>query len=104
MKTADFVMDYESVTILAKEITQAQADFENLLVNLDSLVETMSGRWKGKAQVEFATAYSDLKPKLEIVSTVLENYATALSAAVSNEASLEEAGVNTYSNMGIPSF
>lgn len=104
MNTADLIMNYNSITSLAKEITQAQEEFSDLLVNLDSLVETMNGKWKGKAQVEFATAYNNLKPKLEIISGVLVNYANALSAAATNEANLEDVQKNMLSNAGIPSF
>ena len=101
---ADLVMNYDSLLGLSNEIAQAQGNFERLLADLDSVVNTMDGKWKGKAQVEFATAYNNLKPKLTGIGTVLGNYSSALSTAAANEEALEKSHVHSFSNVGIPSF
>jgi WXG100 family type VII secretion target len=104
MNMADLIMEYDSISSFAKEILQTQVEFSRILADLDTMVGTTNDKWRGKAQVEFATAYSNLRPKLETISNVLKNYADAMSVAVANEKSLESAQGKRLSNMGIPSL
>ena len=104
MFMADLVMNYQSIYDLKREVSTMEEEFSELLTNLDALVGNINGKWRGKAQVEFATAYSELQPKLETMYKVLHNYATALSSIASNQNELEQTHATMFSNVGIPSF
>ena len=102
---ADLIMDYNSISSLAQEISNTQMEFDQLLTNLEAMVSSTNSIWHGNAQVEFATTYSNLKPKLETISSVLKNYAEAISATVANEQNLESAHAKSLStNVVIPTF
>lgn len=88
-KQNDFAMDYSALAELAKQVSNMQTDFTYLLKSLDDLVASLDGQWQGKAQVEFAVAYSKLKPELDTISEVLQNYATEINNAVVNEQDME---------------
>ena len=90
MSTADiFSMDYSAMDNLAKEVTTMNKEFQDMITNLATLVDSLDGQWQGKAQVEFAVAYSKLKPELDTISEVLQNYATEINNAVVNEQDME---------------
>ena len=99
----DFAMDYEALYELAKQIHQMETDFAEMRKNLDTLVSSLDDQWQGKAQVEFATAYGKLQPKLNTISETLYNYATAISKAASGEQDLESFHTTLF-NPIYPSF
>jgi WXG100 family type VII secretion target len=88
-KQNDFAMDYDALSELAKQVGDMQTEFDQMLKSFDELVVSVDGQWQGKAQVEFAVAYSKLRPKLDAISTVLQNYATEINNAATNEQALE---------------
>lgn len=105
MSTADIVsMDYSAMGNLAKEVTSMNQDFQEMINNLASLVESLDGQWQGKAQVEFAVAYSKLKPKLDTVSEVLQNYATEINNAAAAEQDVESFNKTLFNPINNPSF
>lgn len=107
MSTANidnFSMDYSAMGNLAKEVTAMNKDFQDMITNLATLVESMDGQWQGKAQVEFAAAYSKLKPKLDTISEVLQNYATEINNAASSEQDVESLNKILFNPIIHPSF
>ena len=105
MSTADiFSMDYSAMGNLAKEVTTMNKDFRDMITNLATLVDSLDGQWQGKAQVEFATAYSKLKPKLDTISEVLQNYATEINNAATSEQDLESSNKTLFNPISYPSF
>ena len=99
MSTANidqFSMDYSAMGNLAKEVTVMNKEFQDMITNLATLVESLDGQWQGKAQVEFAAAYSKLKPKLDTISEVLQDYATEINNAVISEQDLESSNKTLY--------
>lgn len=105
MSTADIVsMDYSAMGNLAKEVTSMNQDFQEMINNLASLVESLDGQWQGKAQVEFAVAYSKLKPKLDTVSEVLQNYAIEINNAAAAEQDVEAFNKTLFNPINNPSF
>ena len=57
MSTANidnFSMDYSAMGNLAKEVKAMNKDFQDMITNLATLVDSLDGQWQGKAQVEFA--------------------------------------------------
>ena len=103
-KQNEFAMDYDPMLELAKQVGDMQTDFAEMLSSLDSLMESVDGQWEGKAQVEFAVAYSKLRPKLKTISEVLANYATAINGAVTNEQDLESFNKTLYNPISSPTF
>jgi len=92
MSTANidkFSMDYSAMGNLAKEVTAMNKEFQDMITNLATLVESLDGQWQGKAQVEFAAASSNINPKLETISNVLQSYATEINNAATGEQDLE---------------
>ena len=81
----DFSMGYGPMLSFADEIARTQEDFAQVCSSLDELVGSLEGKWTGKAQVEFAAAYRELKPKLVTIGSVLEAYATAIKQAAEAE-------------------
>ncbi len=105
MSTTDITsMDYSAMSELAKEVRTMNDDFQEMIKNLDSLVESLDGQWQGKAQVEFATAYSKLKPKLQTISETLQNYATEIENATSNEKDLEDFNKKLFNPITYPTI
>ena len=105
MSTADiFSMDYSAMGNLAKEVTTMNKDFRDMITNLATLVDSLDGQWQGKAQVEFATAYSKLKPKLDTISEVLQNYATEINNAACSEQDVESLNKTLFNPVSYPSF
>lgn len=105
MSTADiFSMDYSAMGELAKAVTAMNQDFQEMITDLDTLVESLDGQWQGKAQVEFAAAYSKLKPKLDTISEVLQNYATEINNATASEQDLESSNKALFKPVSYPSF
>lgn len=105
MSTAEvFSMDYSAMGELAKEVTVMNKDFQEMITNLTSLVESLDGQWQGKAQVEFAAAYSKLKPKLDTISEVLQNYATEINNAANSEQDVESFNKTLFNPVSYPSF
>lgn len=96
MKTADISMDYGSMEALASQIETMQEDFETMCTNLDSLIEDLKGQWQGKAQIEFAAAYSKLKPKLKTINEVLSQYSVEILNAVGMESETEDNSANMF--------
>ena len=90
-------MDYSAMGNLAKEVTAMNKDFQDMITNLATLVDSLDGQWQGKAQVEFAAAYSKLKPKLDTISDMLQNYATEINNASANEQELEAVSKTLFS-------
>ena len=103
-KQNDFAMDYEAMAELAKQVDVMQTDFVQMLDSLDDLVESVDGQWQGKAQVEFATAYSKLRPKLETIGEVLQNYATEINNAASSEQDVESLNKTLFNPVSYPTF
>lgn len=105
MSTADiFSMDYSAMGNLAKEVTAMNKEFQDMITNLATLVESLDGQWQGKAQVEFAAAYSKLKPKLETISEVLQNYTTEINNAATSEQDVESLNKTLFNPVSYPSF
>lgn len=107
MSTANidqFSMDYSAMGNLAKEVTVMNKEFQDMITNLATLVESLDGQWQGKAQVEFAAAYSKLKPKLDTISEVLQNYATEINNAASSEQDVESLNKTLFNPVSYPSF
>ena len=107
MSTANidqFSMDYSAMGNLAKEVTVMNKEFQDMITNLATLVESLDGQWQGKAQVEFAAAYSKLKPKLETISEVLQNYATEINNAATSEQDVESLNKTLFNPVSYPSF
>lgn len=105
MSTADiFSMDYSAMGNLAKEVTTMNEDFQTMIAGLATLVESLEGQWQGKAQVEFAAAYSKLKPKLDTISEVLQNYATEINNAATSEQDVESLNKSLFNPVSYPSF
>lgn len=107
MSTANidnFSMDYSAMGNLAKEVTVMNKEFQDMISDLATLVESLDGQWKGKAQVEFAAAYSKLKPKLDTISEVLQNYATEINNAATGEQDVESLNKTLFNPVSYPSF
>jgi len=107
MSTANidqFSMDYSAMGNLAKEVTVMNKEFQDMITNLATLVESLDGQWQGKAQVEFAAAYSKLKPKLDTISEVLQNYATEINNAATSEQDVESLNKTLFNPVSYPSF
>ena len=107
MSTANidkFSMDYSAMGNLAKEVTAMNKDFQDMIEGLATLVESLDGQWQGKAQVEFAAAYSKLKPKLDTISEVLQNYATEINNAASSEQDVESLNKTLFNPVSYPTF
>ena len=107
MSTANidkFSMDYSAMGNLAKEVTAMNKDFQDMITNLATLVDSLDGQWQGKAQVEFAAAYSKLKPKLDTISEVLQNYATEINNAASSEQDVESLNKTLFNPVRYPLF
>ena len=107
MSTANidnFSMDYSAMGNLAKEVTAMNKDFQDMITNLATLVDSLDGQWQGKAQVEFAAAYSKLKPKLDTISEVLQNYATEINNAATSEQDVESLNKTLFNPVSYPSF
>jgi len=54
--------------------------------------------------VEFAAAYSKLKPKLDTISEVLQNYATEINNAANSEQDVESLNKTLFNPVSYPSF
>ena len=107
MSTANidnFSMDYSAMGNLAKEVTAMNKDFQDMITNLATLVDSLDGQWQGNAQVEFAVAYSKLKPKLETISEVLQNYATEINSTATSEQDVESLNKSLFNPVSYPSF
>lgn len=89
---ADISMQYSGIEGTVRQIRQMRADFSDMLTGLEALVSSMEGVWEGKAQQEFALAYSKLKPKLTKIDGLMEDYCTELTDLVSRQQSLETTG------------
>lgn len=87
---ADISMQYSGIEATVREICQMQTDFSDMLINLNSLMRSMDGIWEGKAQQEFALAYSKLKPKLVRIEELLGDYCTELTDLISRQQNLEK--------------
>jgi WXG100 family type VII secretion target len=102
---ADIVsMDYSAMGNLANEVTAMNREFQDMITNLATLVDSLDGQWQGKAQVEFAAAYSKLKPKLDTISEVLQNYATEINNVVIREQDMESLNKSLFNPVNYPSF
>lgn len=99
MSTADISMSYSSMSDLAKAVIDMQSDFETLRTNLDNLVNDLDGQWQGAAQVEFATAYSKLKPKLTTIHEALGKFADAVQLTAGDQSSTESGTAQAMSNL-----
>ena len=107
MSTANidnFSMDYSAMGNLAKEVTTMNEDFQTMIAGLTTLVESLEGQWQGKAQVEFAAVYSKLKPKLDTISEVLQDYATEINNAATSEQDVESLNKSLFNPVSYPSF
>lgn len=100
----DFSMDYSAMSNLAKEVTAMNEEFQTMIADLATLVGSLDGQWQGKAQIEFAAAYSKLKPKLYAISEVLQNYATEINNAATSEQDLESSNKTLFTPISYPSF
>ena len=100
----DFSMDYSAMGNLAKEVTTMNDDFQKMIENLAKLVDSLDGQWQGHAQVEFAAAYSELKPKLDTISETLKNYATEINNAAFGEQDLESSNKKLFDHISYPSL
>ena len=99
-----FSMDYSAMENLAKEVTAMNEEFQDMIINLATLVESLNGQWQGKAQVEFAAAYSKLKPKLDAISVVLQNYSNEINNIVTREQDLESSNKTLFNPVSYLSF
>lgn len=105
MTTADIKdvsMTYSSALEIAKAIDDKRLDFNGMRGTLDNLVDTLNGQWEGAAQREFLTAYNKLKPKLKLISKVLEEYSAAIRTAVTNEQEQEKHAAGLFSRLNDP--
>ena len=102
MATDIFSMEYSALTDLAIKISDMDQDFQNMLSDLDNLVDSLDGQWQGKAQVEFATAYNELRPKLSKIGEVLGNYAKEINNATCSEQNLESSNKSIFDHVNIP--
>ena len=79
----DVAMTYSSALDIAKVIDDKRLDFNGMCDTLDNLIDDLNGQWQGTAQYEFMTAYGKLKPKLKLISSVMEQYSKEIRAVVS---------------------
>ena len=87
------------MTTLSKEANDLKTDFDTMVKNLNTLVNSLNGQWEGAAQKEFATAYSKLKPKLTTISKVLDTYSTAVKQVAVGEEKTESATTASINNL-----
>lgn len=78
MNTADVAMDYGSIETVSGEIEKMKAEFDDMCLNLNTLVRELDGQWQGNAQTEFAAAYSKLEPKLESIGNIMGDFSAAV--------------------------
>lgn len=78
MSTADIAMSYGSIEKVSGEIKKMKAEFDEMCLNLNTLVQELNGQWQGNAQREFAVAYSKLQPKLKTIGSIMGDFSTAV--------------------------
>ena len=96
---ADISMQYSGIEATVREIRQMRTDFRAMLTNLDALIVSMDGVWEGKAQMEFALAYRNLKPKLNKIDDLLGSYTTEMNEMIRRQQMLESATTDRILNL-----
>ena len=86
---ADISMSYYALEDLASDIGQLKEQLNAAKEELNQLISTTDGRWKGCAQLEFAAAYDKLRPKLQSMNDVLECYQAELQRTMEREKETE---------------
>lgn len=100
---ADISMQYSGIESAIREISQMDARFGDMITGVESLVGELEGAWEGKAQVEFALAYQNLKPRLDEIKVLLDDYSTVLSGMLENQQTLESISRDMMLNLIIKS-
>ena len=96
---ADVSIDYSTLETIASKAKGLQVQFDEMREALKSLVDDLGGQWQGAGKTEFLAAYSNLKPKLNTISTTLGGYETALKGAVNYELKTENATATTFKSI-----
>lgn len=96
---ADVSIDYGMLESIASKAKSLQSQFDEMRESLKSLVDDLGGQWQGAGKAEFLAAYSNLKPKLNTISTTLGGYETALKGAVNYELKTESSTASNFKSI-----
>ena len=96
---ADVSIDYSALERIASEAKGLQAQFDEMLKSLKSLVDDLGEQWQGAGKTEFVAAYNNLKPKLSTISSTLGGYETALKGAVNLELKADTGSATTFKHI-----
>lgn len=96
---ADVSIEYSTLETIASKAKELQTQFDEMRNSLKSLIDDLGGQWQGAGKTEFLAAYSNLKPKLNTISTILGGYETALKGAVNYELKTENSTATTFKSI-----
>lgn len=96
---ADVSMSYTAVENLADEVSQMQTQLEEILDSLDALVNSKTGKWKGRAHQKFVSSYQSLEPKLRDICKGLGGYASEIRKAASDQANTDKTSAKNFTSV-----
>ena len=93
---ADVSINYGTLESIGSKAKSLQVQFDEMCSSLRSLVNELGGQWQGAGKAEFISAYNNIKPKLNAISSILGGYEVALKGAVNLELQSERQTATTF--------
>lgn len=81
---ADVKMTYTAMEENANKVQQHKEEFDSMITGMTNVIATLRGSWKGPAMTAFETAFEEVRPKLNNLSTLLGNFKTELQQAAAD--------------------
>lgn len=79
---ADILLKESAVSTLAARIGDKSKDFDNMIIALDKLVDSLDGQWTGTSYDMFVDKYRALRPKLNKIKSAFGIYERAIKTAM----------------------
>lgn len=96
---ADVTMTYGSLESAAGQVSQAQADLEQVISFLTNAVNALEGNWQGESYNAFVNAWTESKPTMERLATAVGNFAPELNRAVASQQETEAANASAMASL-----
>lgn len=95
---ADVKMTYNAMEENATKVLQHKEDFDGMIQGMTNVIAALHGSWEGPAMVAFENAFEEVRPKLNNLSVLLDNFRKELEQAAADTRAQQDASAKRIGN------
>ena len=95
---ADVKMTYTAMEENANKVQQHKEEFDSMITGMTNVIATLRGSWEGPAMVAFENAFEEVRPKLNSLSVLLDNFRKELAQAAEDTRAQQDASAKRIGN------